>query len=71
LKDARVCPISPIKWIEAEACLAEFQAHLDEHTKANASAVAAQGIQRIAWLYKIEGDARQLTSQERLQMRRA
>ena len=52
-------------------CLAHARRKFDELFKANASAVAAQAIQRIAWLYKIEADARPLTSQERLQMRHA
>ena len=38
--------------------------------KSNASAVAAQAIQRIAGLYRIEADARVLNSEQRLQMRR-
>ena len=37
--------------------------------KANASPVAAQAIQRIAWLYRIEADARELTPEQRLAMR--
>ena len=37
--------------------------------KANASAVAAQAIQRIAWLYRVEADARGLGCEQRLQMR--
>jgi len=52
-------------------CFAHARRKFDELFKANASAVAAQAIQRIAWLYKIEADARPLTSQERLQMRHA
>ena len=49
------------------------QAHarrkFDELVKANASDVAAQAIQRIAWLYRIEADARQLSAEQRLLMR--
>ena len=41
----------------------------DELFKANASAVAAQAIQRIAALYRIEADARALSCEQRLQMR--
>ena len=50
-------------------CLAHARRYFDELFKANASAVAAQAIQRIAWLYRIEADARALTSPERLRMR--
>jgi len=53
----------------AAYCFAHARRKFDELFKANASAVAAHAIQRIAWLYKIEADARPLTSQERLQMR--
>jgi transposase len=53
----------------AAYCFAHARRKFDELFKANASAVAAQAIQRIAWLYKIEADARPMTSQERLQMR--
>ena len=56
---------------QADYCFAHARRKFDELFKANASAVAAQAIQRIAWLYKIEADARPLTSQERLQMRHA
>ena len=49
--------------------LAHARRYFDELFKANASAVAAQAIQRIAWLYRIEADARALTSPERLRMR--
>ena len=50
-------------------CLAHARRKFDELFKANASVVAAQAIQRIAWLYRIEADARDLTAQQRLQMR--
>jgi len=50
-------------------CLAHARRKFDELFKANASPVAAQAIQRIALLYRIEADARHLTSEERLQMR--
>ena len=50
-------------------CMAHSRRKFDELFKANASPVAAQAIQRIAWLYRIEADARELTSEQRLQMR--
>jgi transposase len=50
-------------------CVAHARRYYDELFKANASPVAAEAIQRIAWLYRIEADARELTSQQRLQMR--
>jgi len=50
-------------------CLAHARRKFDELFRANASDVAAQAIQRIAWLYRIEADARDLTAQQRLQMR--
>ena len=50
-------------------CLAHARRKFDELFKANASAVAAEAIGRIAWLYRVEADARELPSQERLQMR--
>lgn len=50
-------------------CVAHARRKFDELFKADASPVAAQAIQRIAWLYRIEADARALSSQERLQMR--
>ena len=53
----------------AAGCLAHARRKFDELVKANASEVAAQAIQRIAWLYRVEADARALTSELRLQMR--
>ena len=50
-------------------CLAHARRKFDELFKVDASPVAAQAIQRIAWLYRIEADARALSSQERLRMR--
>jgi transposase len=50
-------------------CLAHARRKFDELFKANASVVAGQAIQRIAWLYKIEADARPLSPEQRLQMR--
>jgi transposase len=51
-------------------CVAHARRNFNDLFKANASPVAAEAIQRIAWLYRIEADARELTRQERLQMRR-
>jgi transposase len=50
-------------------CVAHARRKFDELFKANASAVAAEAIQRIAWLYRIEADAKTKTSEQRLQMR--
>ena len=50
-------------------CLAHARRKFDELFKANASPVAAQAIQRIAWLYRIEADARDKTSEQRLKIR--
>jgi transposase len=50
-------------------CLAHARRKFDELFKANASAVAAQAIQRIAGLYRIEADAKVLDCEQRLQMR--
>ncbi len=50
-------------------CMAHSRRKFDELVKANASAVAAQAIQRIAWLYRIEADARNLGTEQRLLMR--
>lgn len=50
-------------------CLAHARRKFDELVKANASPVAAQALQRIAWLYRIEADARALDSPQRLQLR--
>jgi len=50
-------------------CLAHARRKFDELVKANASVVAGQAIQRIAWLYRIEADAKVLTAGQRLQMR--
>ena len=52
-------------------CLAHARRKFDELFKADASPVAAQAIGRIAWLYRIEADARALTGQERLRVRQA
>jgi transposase len=50
-------------------CLAHARRKFDELVKANASTVATQAIQRIAWLYRVEADARNLGTEQRLQMR--
>jgi transposase len=51
--------------IEA-GCLAHARRKFDELSKANASPIAAQAIQRIARLYRVESEARGMTSDERL-----
>ena len=53
----------------AAGCAAHARRKFDELVKANASEVAAQAIQRIAWLYRIEADARELSCEQRLLMR--
>jgi len=50
-------------------CMAHSRPKFDELVKANASPVAAQAIQRIAWLYRIEADAKDLCTEQRRQMR--
>ena len=50
-------------------CVAHARRKFDELFKADASAVAAQAIGRIAWLYRIEADARALSGAARLQLR--
>lgn len=50
-------------------CLAHARRKFDELVKANASTVATQAIGRIAWLYRIEADARDLSCEQRLQVR--
>ena len=50
-------------------CLAHARRKFDELVKVNASPVAAQALQRIAWLYRIEADAKNLTTEQRLLMR--
>ncbi|HYN63457.1 MAG TPA: IS66 family transposase [Candidatus Limnocylindrales bacterium] len=52
-------------------CMAHSRRKFDELVKANASPVATQALQRIAWLYRIEADARDLSTEQRLQMRQA
>jgi transposase len=50
-------------------CLAHARRKFDELAKANASPVATQAIQRIARLYRIEKEARQMTAADRLRHR--
>ena len=50
-------------------CMAHARRKFDELVKANASEVAKAAVQRIAWLYRIEAEARGLSSQQRLQVR--
>jgi transposase len=51
-------------------CLAHARRKFDELAKAGASPVAAQALQRIAWLYRIEQELADATSAERLAGRR-
>lgn len=55
--------------IEA-GCLAHARRKFDELTKAGASPVAAQALQRIAWLYRIEQEVADADSPQRLLARR-
>lgn len=55
--------------IEA-GCLAHARRKFDELAKAGASPIAAQALQRIAWLYRIEQEVAQASSTERLAARR-
>jgi len=50
-------------------CMAHSRRKFDELIKFNASPVAAQALQRIAWLYRIEADAKDLPCEQRLLMR--
>lgn len=52
-------------------CMAHARRKFDELVKANASEVAAQAIQRIAGLYRVEAQAGPLLPEQRLQMRQA
>ena len=51
-------------------CLAHARRKFDELAKAGASPVAAQALQRIAWLYRVEQELADATSGERLAGRR-
>jgi transposase len=55
----------------AAGCLAHARRKFDELIKVNQSPVATQAVQRIAWLYRIEREARDLPEDERLAMRQA
>ena len=55
----------------AAGCLAHARRKFDEPIKVNQSPVATQAVQRIAWLYRIEREARDLPEEERLAMRQA
>ena len=55
----------------AAGCLAHARRKFDELVKVNQSPVATQAVQRIAWLYRIEREARDLPQEERLAMRQA
>jgi transposase len=55
----------------AAGCLAHARRKFDELVKVNHSPVATQAVQRIAWLYRIEREARDLPEEERLAMRQA
>ena len=55
--------------IEA-GCLAHARRKFDELAKAGASPIAAQALQRIAWLYRIEQEAAAAGSAERLAARK-
>ncbi len=50
-------------------CLAHARRKFDELAKAHASPVATQAIERIAWLYRIEQQARDMTAPDRLAFR--
>ena len=51
-------------------CLAHARRKFDELARANASPVATQATRRIAWLYRIEQEARDMTAEDRLALRR-
>lgn len=55
----------------AAGCLAHARRKFDELIKDNQSPVATQAVQRIAWLYRIEQEARDLSAGERLAVRQA
>jgi transposase len=55
----------------AAGCLAHARRKFDELIKVNQSPVATQAVQRIAWLYRIEREARDLPEEQRLAMRQA
>ena len=55
----------------AAGCLAHARRKFDELIKVNQSPVALQAVQRIAWLYRIEAEARDLPDKDRLALRQA
>ena len=56
--------------IEA-GCMAHARRTFDQLIKENQSPVATQAVQRIAWLYRIEKEVRELPEQQRLAMKQA
>ncbi len=54
---------------EAAGCLAHARRKFDELIKVNQSPVAQQAVQRIALIYRVEREAKELTSGERLAVR--
>ncbi|CDS51856.1 Mobile element protein [Polaromonas sp. CG9_12] len=56
--------------IEA-GCMAHARRKFDELIKENQSPVATHAVQRIAWLYRIEKEVRELPEQQRLAMRQS
>jgi len=52
-------------------CLAHARRKFDELLKTGHSPVAAQAVQRIAWIYRLEREVQSLTADERLAMRQA
>ena len=53
----------------AAGCMAHARRKFETLVKANASEVANQALQRIAWLYRVEADASALPAAQRLEMR--
>ncbi len=56
---------------QAAGCLAHARRKFDELLKDNKSPVAEQAIQRIAWIYRIERELRDLDAEDRLAQRQA
>jgi transposase len=55
----------------AAGCLAHARRKFDELIKVNQSPIAQQAVQRIAGLYRIEREARELNAQDRLALRQS
>jgi len=55
----------------AAGCLAHARRKFDDLVKVNQSPVALQAVQRIAWIYRIEAEARDLPEGGRLALRQA